>query len=318
MFVVKSHCFDQYMYEKVDKPTPKAGEILVKNAAAGINYIDIYHREGLYKLPLPLILGREGAGVVEQVGEGVTDYKVGDKVAYLFGGSYAEYVAGPHEKAFKLPETVSLEIGAAVLLQGLTTHYLMRSTFPVNCTHTVLIHAGAGGLGQLLIQACKHVGAKVITTVSNEEKAAVVKSLGADHVINYTTEDFQKETRRFTDGKGVNVVYDSVGATTYLGSMNSLAPLGYLVLFGNASGPVPPIDPFLLSDKGSLFLTRPTLNSYTATPEAFKARCEELFEWLINGVLKVSPPTKFPLKDVAHAHEVLSSRKTTGKIILIP
>jgi len=305
-------------YESVPKPEPKAGEILVKNEASGINFIDIYHRSGLYKLPLPIILGREGSGVVEKVGDGVTDFHVGDRVAYLSGASYAEFTTAPATSAHKLPESIATKLGAVLLLQGLTAHYLVRSTYPLNEKHTVLIHAGAGGLGQILIQVSKILGAKVITTVSTPEKAEIVKKLGADHVINYTTEDFQKETRRLTDGKGVNVVYDSVGANTYKGSLTSLAPLGYLVLLGNASGPVPPIDPLELSNNGSLFLTRPSLMHYIATPEIFHERCRELFEWVSSGKLKVSAPIEFPLKDAAKAHEALGSRNTTGKLILIP
>jgi len=289
----------------------------VKNDAIGVNYIDIYHRSGLYKLPLPAILGREGAGSVEAVGEDVTNYKVGDKVAYISGGSYAEYNAVPTTATFKLPENVSTKDGAALFLQGLTAHFLVRSTFPVNSSHTILVHAGAGGLGQLVIQVAKHVGAKVITTVSSEEKAAIVRKLGADHVIIYTTQDFVAEVNRITNNVGVDVVYDAVGLTTWKGSLDSLKSLGYLVLCGNASGAVPPIDPLLLSPKG-LFLTRPTLASYIATPEAFESRCKELFDWAAKKVIQLQEPTVLPLSKVAEAQDLLGSRKSTGKIVLLP
>jgi NADPH2:quinone reductase len=306
-------------YEDVEKPTAGLGLVVVKNEASGVNFIDIYHRSGLYKLALPLILGREGAGIVESVGEGVTDVKVGDKVAYhLTPGAYADYTAVPASKLYKLPDNVSTKEGAALMLQGLTAHYLLRSTFPVNASHTILVHAGAGGLGQLVIQIAKHLGAKVITTVSSDQKAAVVRSLGADHVIIYTTQDFLTEVRRITNNQGVDVVYDSVGLDTYKGSMDSLKPLGYLVLCGNSSGAVPPIDPLLLSEKGSLFVTRPTLANYTATREAFTERCRELFDWASQKIIKVSEPTAFPLSKAADAHEFLTSRKSTGKILLIP
>jgi len=304
-------------YEEVPKPTPTKGQVLVKNAAAGVNFIDIYHRIGQYKLPLPLILGREGAGVVEAVGEEVTNFKVGDRVAYFSGGSYAEYVAAPTTGAYKLPDNVSTTDGAALFLQGLTAHYLTRTTFPVNSSHTILVHAGAGGLGQLVIQIAKHLGAKVITTVSTEEKAAIVKKLGADHAILYTSQDFVAEVKRITNNVGVDVVYDSVGLTTWKGSMDSLKPLGYLVLCGNASGAVPPIDPLSLSEKG-LFLTRPSLATYIANPEVFEGRCKELFGWASEKVIKLQEPTAFPLSKASEAHELLASRKSTGKIVLIP
>jgi len=304
-------------YEDVPKPTPDKGQVLVKNDAVGLNFIDIYHRTGLYKLPLPAILGREAAGSVEAVGEGVTNFKPGDRVAYISGASYADYTAVPVGVTYKLPDTISTKDGAALLLQGLTAHYLVRSTFPVNSSHTILVHAGAGGLGQLVIQIAKHLGAKVITTVSSEEKAAIVKKLGADHVINYTSQDFVAEVNRFTNNVGVDVVYDSVGLTTWKGSMDSLKPLGYLVLCGNASGAVPPIDPISLSAK-SLFVTRPTLFTYISTAEAFEARCKELFEWSSKKVIELQEPTSYPLSKAGEAQELLASRKSTGKIVLIP
>lgn len=305
-------------YEDVEKPTTRAGEVIVKNEASGINFIDIYHRSGLYKLPLPHILGREGAGIVESVGEGVKTLKAGDRVAYFAPGSYAEYTSVPEGKAAKLPEGVTTKEGASLMLQGLTAHSFTRTTFPVNSSHTILVHAGAGGLGQLLIQIAKHLGAKVITTVSSEQKAEIVRKLGADHVIIYTTQDFPTEVKRITNNQGVDVVYDSVGLDTYKGSLDSLRPLGYLVLCGNASGAVPPIDPLVLSEKGSLFLTRPTLGAYIATPEIFTQRINELFGWVASKAIKVSEPTIYPLSQAGDAHELLGSRKSTGKILLIP
>lgn len=305
-------------YDDVDRPVPKAGEVLVKNHAAGINFIDIYHRSGLYKLALPHTLGREGAGVVEAVGDGVTNFQKGDRVAYFAPGSYADFTSVPAIKTYKLPDNVTTQQGACLMLQGLTAHYLVRSTFPVNSSHTILVHAGAGGLGQLVIQMAKHLGAKVITTVSSEAKADIVRGIGADHAIIYTAQDFLTEVRRITNNQGVDVVYDSVGLETYKGSLDSLKPLGYLVLCGNASGAVPAIDPLVLSEKGSLFLTRPTLANYISTKEAFEQRCKEVFEWVGSGHVKVSDPTTFPLQKAGDAQDFLTSRKSTGKILLIP
>lgn len=309
---------DVLKYEEVEKAKAGVGQVVVKNDAVGINFIDTYHRSGLYKLPLPAIIGREGAGTVEAVGDGVTDVKVGDKVAYISGGSYAEYTAIAAASACKIPDGVTTNEAAALMLQGLTAHYLVRTTFPVNHTHTILVHAGAGGLGQLVIQMAKHLGAKVITTVSSDEKAAIAKSVGADHVIIYTQTDFVGEVKKVTDNKGVDVVYDGVGLTTWKGSMDCLRPLGYLVLCGNASGAVPPIDPLLLTEKGSIFLTRPSLNAYIATREALESRYKELFEWVATKTIKLSAPTSYPLRNVADAHVQLESRKSTGKILLIP
>eukprot|EP01111_Echinosteliopsis_oligospora_P010019 TRINITY_DN3039_c0_g1_i1.p1 TRINITY_DN3039_c0_g1~~TRINITY_DN3039_c0_g1_i1.p1 ORF type:complete len:344 (-),score=108.74 TRINITY_DN3039_c0_g1_i1:980-2011(-) len=312
-------------YEEVPIPTLKPGEILVKNEAVGVNYIDTYIRSGLkpYNITLPSILGKDGAGYVHQIGEGVTGFSVGDHVVYPgssspTSGSYAEYTPVIADRLYKIPDGISSQEGVTLMISGLTAHAFSTSTYPnLGKEHTVLIHAGAGSLGQLLIQICKLLGAKVITTVSTKEKADLVKSLGADHVINYTQEDFKVEVKKLTDNKGVNVVYDSVGATTWEKSLDSLAPLGYLVLCGNASGPVPPIDPFMLTGRGSLFVTRPTLAHYVLTPEAFKRRCDELFKWLKEGKIKVSAATTFPLKDVAKAHEAIQSRGTTGKLSFI-
>jgi len=318
---VRVHAFggpEVLKYEDVEKPTAGPNQIVVKNEVAGVNFIDTYQRTGLYKIPLPATLGVEGAGTVESVGEGVTEFKVGDRVVYQSSGSYAEYTAAAAGRSFKLPDNISAKQGASILLQGATAHYLLRSTFPVNATHTVLIHAGAGGLGQFLIQFAKHLGAKVITTVSSESKAEIVRKLGADHAIIYTKEDFPTEVKRFTGNKGVDVVYDSVGANTYKGSLDSLKPLGYLVLCGNASGPVPPIDPAVLSEKGSLFVTRTSLAAYTATKEIFEQRNKEVFELVASGVIKIADPTVFPLSKTQEAHEQLGSRASTGKLLLVP
>jgi len=240
------------------------------------------------------------------------------KFTYQSGGSYAEYTTAAAARSFKLPDNITAKQGASILLQGATAHYLLRSTFPVNATHTVLIHAGAGGLGQVLIQFAKHLGAKVITTVSSESKAEIVRKLGADHAIIYTKEDFPPEVKRITGNRGVDVVYDSVGASTYKGSLDSLKPLGYLVLCGNASGPVPPIDPLVLSEKGSLFVTRTSLAAYTATKEIFEQRNKEIFELVASGVIKIAEPTVFPLSKAQEAHEHLGSRASTGKLLLVP
>eukprot|EP01112_Ceratiomyxa_fruticulosa_P022089 TRINITY_DN79_c0_g1_i10.p1 TRINITY_DN79_c0_g1~~TRINITY_DN79_c0_g1_i10.p1 ORF type:complete len:378 (-),score=66.28 TRINITY_DN79_c0_g1_i10:311-1444(-) len=311
---------DALKYENVPTPLPQDTEVLVRNEAIGLNYIDTYHRNGLYKLPLPAILGREAAGVVVSVGSSVKNVKVGDKVAYcLVPGAYADYTAVPSWKAFKLPNKFSTEIAATSLLQGLTAHYLTKSTYPLSSGKTALIHAGAGGLGQILIQMSKNLGAKVITTVGSKEKEEIVLKLGADHVINYNTQkNFSKNVRELTNGKGVDVVYDSVGKTTFEGSLLSLAKRGYLVLCGNASGPTPPIDPLLLSEKGSLYVTRPTLVDYIADPQSYNERTDDLFQMIAAGKITLQSPVKFPLVDVARAHELLESRKTTGKVILIP
>lgn len=300
-------------------PAPKPNEVLVRVAAAGVNYIDTYHRGGLYPIPLPFTLGLEGAGMVERVSDGGSGFKVGDRVAWVSGpGSYAELVSIRADQLVRIPERVDLDQAAAAMLQGMTAHYLMTSTFPIRSGHTALVHAAAGGVGLLLIQMCKRAGARVIGTVSTPEKAQLAREAGADHVVLYTQEDFQQESRRLTDGRGVHVVYDGVGRSTWEKSLNSLAPRGMLVLFGNASGPVPAIEPLVLSQKGSLFLTRPKLADYTATREELLRRAGEVLGWIESGELKVRIEGRYPLSEAARAHTDLQSRRTTGKLLLFP
>jgi NADPH2:quinone reductase len=301
-------------------PSPKAGEVLVKLEASGVNYIDVYFRTGLYKAPqFPLVLGQEGAGTVQSVGEGVATVKPGDRVAWAGPlGAYAEYASVPAGRVVVVPPDVSLRDAAALMLQGMTAHYLSESTFPLRAEHVALIHAGAGGVGLLLTQLAKAKGATVITTVSTDAKAALSRGAGADHTIKYTEVDFAAEARRITGGKGVDVVYDSVGKTTFEGSLDSLRPRGYLVFFGNSSGSVPPIDPQTLNAKGALFLTRPSLVHYTQTPDEIAWRSGDLFAAVREGRLKVRVEREYPLADAARAHEDLEGRKTTGKLLLLP
>lgn len=307
------------IYEDMPLPEPKAGEVRVKVTAIGLNFIEIYHRKGLYKIPLPTTLGSEFSGTVDQLGPGVTGFQVGDRVVTSNGaGGYAEYALAPADKLVPVPQGVSLEQAAALLLQGLTAHYLATSTYPLKPGDCALIHAAAGGVGQLLVQIARRRGARVIATVSTEEKARIARECGADEVILYTQEDFETETRRLTNGKGVNVVYDSVGKTTFDKSLNCLMPLGYMVLYGQSSGPVAPIDPQILNQKGSLFLTRPSAGPYTATREALLQRTNELFQWLSAGELKLRIDRTFPLKDASAAQDYMESRQTKGKVLLIP
>jgi len=306
-------------YEDVPMPTPGPNEALIKIAASGVNFIDVYFREGLYKAALPFTLGNEAAGVVESVGPQVAEVKTGDRVAFTTTlGCYAEYVAVPAWRLVPLPDGISVESGAAAMLQGMTAHYLSHSTFPLKTGHTCLIHAAAGGLGSLLIQMAKRLGARVIGTVSTAEKAQLAKAAGADEVILYTQQDFEAAVKRLTNNRGVEVVYDSVGKTTYEKSMNCLAPRGYLVLFGQSSGPVPPIDPLLLSAKGSLFLTRCNLAHHTATREELLWRAHDVLNWVANGELKLRLHKIFPLHEAAAAHRMLEGRQTTGKLLLKP
>ena len=306
-------------YQETDTPTPKAGEALVKLAAIGLNYIDVYHRTGLYPLPRPFIPGMEAAGTVEAVGPDVTDIAVGDRVAYAMQpGAYAEYAVVPAWKLVNIPATVTFEQAAAAMLQGMTAHYLVTSVHPLKAGQTALIHAAAGGVGLLLVQLTKHLGARAIGTVSTEAKAALARAAGADEVILYTEQNFEQETRRLTNGRGVEVVYDSVGRDTFLKSLNCLAPRGMLALFGQSSGPVEAFDPALLAQKGSLFLTRPSLAHYAATRAELTWRAGQLFNWLSAGELKLRIEKTFPLSDAAEAHRQLEGRKTTGKVLLIP
>jgi NADPH2:quinone reductase len=307
-------------YEDVPVPEPGAGEAQVRVAAAGINYIDTYQRAGLYPVETPFTLGLEGAGEVEAVGEGVEEVSVGDHVAWAsVPGSYAEQVVAPVEKLVPVNVTlVEARVAAAVMLQGMTAHYLSHSTFPLGEGHVALVHAAAGGVGLLLVQMAKMRGATVIGTAGTEEKARLAKDAGADEVIIYTEQDFVEETRRITGGEGVHVVYDSVGKTTFEGSLDVLRQRGYLVLFGASSGPVPPVDLQVLNQKGGLYVTRPSLAQYTATREELLWRAESLFTWIGNNALSVRISGTYQLEDAEQAHRDLEGRKTTGKLILIP
>jgi NADPH2:quinone reductase len=305
-----------------DLPVPevKAGEALVRLEASGINFIDVYYRKGTYKAPhFPFVPGQEGAGVVESIGDGVTNVAVGDRVAYaMVAGSYAEYATVPADRLVHVPEGVSLRDAAALMLQGMTAHYLCNSTYELKSGEVALVHAGAGGVGLLLTQLAKAKGATVITTVSTAEKAELSKKAGADHTIDYTTLDFAAEVRRLTAGAGVHVAYDSVGKTTWEKSLDSLRPRGYFVLYGAASGPVPPLDLQLLAQKGSLFATRPTLVSYAASVEELNWRASDLFKSVLDGTLALRVEHTYPLADAARAHTDLEARSTTGKLLLLP
>jgi NADPH2:quinone reductase len=306
-------------YEQVAQPVPGPGEVLVQIHAVGLNFIEIYQRTGLYKVALPFTPGSEGAGRVVEIGPGVTEVKVGDQVvSQNFAGSYAEFSIVRADRLILLPVGVSPRIAAAVMLQGMTAQYLACSTFPLTASHTCLIHAAAGGVGQLLCQMARQRGARVIGTVSTEAKAALARAAGAHEVILYTEQDFESETRRLTGGSGVNVVYDSVGQTTFAKSLGSLAPRGMLVLYGQSSGPVAPVDPQLLSQKGSLFLTRPTLGHYVASRTELVERASAVLGWAADGSLKVSIGREFPLSAAPEAHTELEARRTTGKVLLIP
>jgi NADPH2:quinone reductase len=300
-------------------PEPGPGAIRFRVEAAGVNFIDTYKRSGLYPVELPYTLGHEAAGVVTAVGKGVSDFRVGDRVvAAAVDGGYADESIAPAVQGVRVPPEVDLKQAAAVLLQGMTAYYLACDTFPLQPGHTALVHAGAGGVGLLLTQIAKLRGARVIATVGNEEKAKVARGAGADTVCIYTRENFSDAARAFTDGRGVDVVYDGVGKDTFEGSLNSLCPRGMLVSFGNASGAVPEFKPLLLSQKGSLFLTRPTLAHYTATPAELRARADDLFTWIGKGMLRVRIGATFPLSAAADAHRALEGRATTGKVLLLP
>lgn len=305
--------------EDVPDPTPGAGEALVKIAAAGVNFIDVYFRTGLYPYPLPGTLGIEAAGTVAAVGAGVSEVRVGDRVAYTGApGAYAEMSVVPAERLVKLPDGVSFRDGAAAMLQGMTAHYLALSTYPLRSGDACLIHAAAGGVGLLLCQISKMRGALVIGTTSSETKAALAHDAGADHVILYTEQDFVAETRRLTNGTGVHVVYDGVGVTTFMKGLDCLRARGMMVLFGQSSGPVPPFDLSLLNLKGSLYVTRPGLPAYTATRAELVARAGDVLGWIAAGKLRLRIEHEFPLKDAAEAHRALEGRRTTGKVILLP
>jgi NADPH2:quinone reductase len=304
----------------VPQPVCKPGEALVRLEASGVNFIDVYMRSGTYKAAhFPLIIGQEGAGVVESVASDVTVVAPGDRVAYAgVLGAYAEFAAVPAERLVRVPDGVSSKEAAAIMLQGMTAHYLCNSTFALQSGMTALVHAGAGGVGLLLTQLAKAKGATVITTVSTAEKAALSKTAGADLVVDYTTDDFAKAVRDATGGKGAHVVYDSVGKTTWEKSLDSLRSRGYFVLFGGSSGPVPPFDLQLLNHKGSLFATRPTLVDYIATREELTWRAGELFDAVLAGTLKLRVEHTYPLASARRAHEDLEARRTTGKLVLLP
>ena len=303
--------------EHTPAPTPSAGEAVVRVESAGVNFIDIYKRSGLYKVGLPAILGEEGAGRVSAVGPNAGDFRVGDRVAWAGTiGSYAEQTVIPADRLVPIPDTVSATTAAALMLQGITAHYLTNSTYPLQAGEACIVHAAAGGVGLLLVQLAKLRGARVIATAGSDEKAQLARSVGADHVVVYTREDFVAESRRLTAGRGVQVIYDSVGHTTFLAGLDAIAPRGMMVLFGQSSGPVDPIDPQVLNRKGSLFLTRPTLAHYTATPEELRSRAGAVFELAASGALKVRIGAEFPLDRVADAHRALEGRRTTGKVLL--
>ncbi|MDP3540722.1 MAG: quinone oxidoreductase [Azonexus sp.] len=307
-------------WEMVDVPAPAAGEATVRHHAVGLNFIDVYHRTGLYPLPLPSGIGLEGAGVVEAVGAGVTEVKVGDRVAYAGGpiGAYAEVRNIPAHRLLKLPDSISFNTAAAMMLQGLTAAYLLRKTYRVQPGDAVLIHAAAGGVGLIACQWAKALGATVIGTVGSPAKAELAKAHGCDHVINYSSENFTQRVRDITGGEGVPVVYDGVGKDTFMGSLDSLRPLGMMVSYGNASGPVPPLDLILLSQKGSLFVTRPTIMSYTAKRADLEALGAELFDVVASGKVRIEVNQTYPLAEAAQAHRDLEARKTTGSTILLP
>lgn len=310
---------EQLRLADAPKPSPGPKQALVKIAAAGVNFIDVYHRTGLYKLDLPFTPGMEAAGTVEAVGPDVTEVKPGDRVAYAMArGSYGEYAVVPAWMLVKLPDGVSFETAAAAMLQGMTAHYLTHSTFPLKSGDTCLIHAAAGGVGRLAVQMAKMLGARVIGTAGSPAKLELARSAGADEVINYSEQDFLVEVKRITNGRGVDVIYDSVGVATFLKGLDCIRTRGMMVLFGQSSGPVAPIDPNILNPKGSLFLTRPNLAPHCATPEELHWRAGDVLNWIAQGKLQLRIDRTFPLAEAAQAHRDLEGRKTAGKVLLIP
>jgi len=306
-------------YEDVPQPSPAAGDVLVKVAAVGVNYIDVYQRTGMYPVATPFTLGQEAAGVVTAVGTGVTDPKPGDRVAYTsILGAYAEYAVVPADRVVVLPDGVTTRQAAAAMLQGMTAHYLASTTYPLKAGDTCLVHAAAGGVGLLLCQVASRRGARVIGTVSTREKAALARDAGARDVILYTEQDFEAEAKRLTNGAGLQVVYDSVGKTTFEKGLNCLTRRGMMVLYGQSSGSIGAFDPQVLSQKGSLFLTRPTLAHYIASRAELVARAGEVLSWVKSGILRVRIEHEFSLAEAAEAHRALEARKTTGKLLLIP
>lgn len=311
---------EEMKWETVDLPTIKEGEILIKHTAIGLNYIDTYHRSGLYPMPVPLTLGLEGAGIVEEIGENVNGLKAGDRVAYASPptGSYAEAKVMPADRLVKIPDNISDEVAAAIMLKGMTVEYLVRRTYNVKAEQTVLFHAAAGGVGLIACQWLKAIGATTIGTVGSEEKAALAKANGCDHTILYREENFVDRVNEITNEKGVPVVYDGIGKDTALQGLDCLSPFGLMVIFGNASGNAPPIDTGLLAAKGSLFLTRPTLMTYNAKREALVDSAQQVFNMVGSGKINISINARYDLKDAAQAHKDLESRKTTGSTLLMP
>lgn len=306
-------------YETLPVPEPGPDQVRIKVAATGLNFIETYHRSGLYQLPLPFIPGSEFAGTIDAAGAGVTGWVPGERVATAAGiGGYAEYALAPAAKLVRVPDTIDLKLAAAVMLQGCTAHYLTHSTYPLRAGETCVVTAAAGGVGLLLVQMAKRLGARVLGLVSNEAKAALAREAGADAVILYSQERFDQRVRELTDGRGADVVYDSVGRSTWEQTLDSLRPRGYAVFFGNASGPVPAIEPLLLSTKGLLFMTRPTLVNYIATPEELAWRAGDLFNWMASGEIKVRVEREYPLREATAAHQALEGRQTTGKVLIIP
>jgi NADPH:quinone reductase len=305
-------------YEEGPQPQLGEGEVLVELKAIGVNFTDIYTRSGTYHAKLPAVIGMEGAGVVSALGSGVASVKAGDLVAYTnVLGAYAEYAAVPARRLVKVPQGLNPQTAAALLVQGMTAHYLVNDTFPLKNRDTILVHAAAGGVGQLLVQMAKQMGVRVIATTSSEEKAKVAREAGADSVIVYAEQDFEEEVKRMTNGQGVDVVYDSVGKTTFEKSLRCLRPRGYLVLFGQSSGIVPPVAPSVLQG-GSLFLTRPMLGDYTATREDLERHATSVFDMVLSGKLRVSIFKTLPLSQASEAHRILEGRRSTGKLLLVP
>jgi len=310
---------EQIQLEDLPIPVPGPGQALVKVAAAGVNFIDTYHRSGLYKVDLPAPLGMEGAGVVESVGPGTTGVAPGDRVAWVMArGAYAEYTAVPAAQLTRLPDRLDFKLAAAAMLQGMTAHYLTHSTFFLKSEHTCLVHAAAGGTGLLIVQMAKMLGARVLGTVSTAEKAQQARQAGADEAILYTVEDFVDETRKRTGGEGVHVVYDGVGKSTFLKSLDCLRPRGLAVNFGNASGPAPAFEPLLLQQKGSVYVTRPNLAHYIATRDELQWRAGDVLRWIGEGRLRIHIGGEYPLGEAVRAHRDLEGRGTTGKLLLIP
>jgi NADPH2:quinone reductase len=310
---------EQLVLVDAPEPKPKPNEAVLQVKAAGVNFIDVYFREGRYPAQLPFINGQEAAGVVTEVGSEVKLFKRGDRVAYTGAlGSYAEFAAAPESRLVKIPDGLEFEQAAAAMLQGMTAHYLLHSTYKLQAGETALIHAAAGGVGLLLVQMAKKIGARVIGTAGTKEKAQLALDAGADECIVYTEADFEAETRRLTDGKGVNVVYDGVGKATFEKGLNVLVPRGYLVLFGGSSGAAPPLDLIKLSQKGSLYVTRPTLVHYTATRAELEWRASDVLGWIADGELKLRIHKTYPLAEAPQAHRDLEGRRTTGKLLLIP